>query len=100
MRVCLSNVELYPGGANEDVTFNTRHKFADAVIQYRLHEIDAQCAAIREGLAAMVPIRPLTLFNWHELQTMVCGSPTVDVELLKVRWVLQRPACVACGCTG
>jgi len=76
-------VELIPGGADIDVTFETRHKFADLVIQYRMHEIDQQCAAIREGLGCLVPVCPLTLFNWHELQTMVCGSPTVDVDLLK-----------------
>jgi len=76
-------VELIPGGADIDVTFDTRHKFADLVIQYRLHEVDQQCAAIRAGLGQMIPLRPLTLFNWQELQTMVCGSPTVNVDLLK-----------------
>jgi len=30
-----------------------------------------------------VPTRVLTLFNWKELQIMVCGSPSVDVDLLK-----------------
>ena len=51
----------------------------------RLHEIDAQCVAIRNGLSTIVPARLLTLFNWKELQMMVCGSPVVDIDLLKVR---------------
>jgi hypothetical protein len=32
--VC-STVELYPGGADVEVTFESRHKFADMVIDFR-----------------------------------------------------------------
>jgi hypothetical protein len=78
-------VDLIPNGSEVDVTFDTRHKFADLVIQYRLQEVNAQCAAIRKGLGMIVPKRLLTLFSWRELQTFVCGSPVVDVALLKVR---------------
>lgn len=31
----------------------------------------------------MVPASHLSLFAWYELETMVCGLPTVDVETLR-----------------
>ena len=49
-------VELIPNGANIDVTLDTCQKYCDLVLQYRLHEFDAQAAAIRAGMATIVPI--------------------------------------------
>jgi E3 ubiquitin-protein ligase HERC2 len=40
-------------------------------------------AAIRAGLASIVPTKLLALFTWEELEMMVCGKKNVDVELLK-----------------
>jgi hypothetical protein len=36
-------VELYPGGADVDVTFDTRHKFADMVVQYKYASLPPFC---------------------------------------------------------
>lgn len=51
-------------------------------MQFRKHEFDLQCDAVRRGLASVVPFASLHLFTWEELQTQVCGVPTVDVDLL------------------
>ncbi len=45
MLIVCSTVELYPGGADVDVTFDTRHKFADMVIDFRYEYQSACCAA-------------------------------------------------------
>ena len=42
-----------------------------------------QVAAIRKGLGQIVPLDSLCLFTWKEVETLVCGNPDVDVELLK-----------------
>lgn len=52
-------------------------------MNYRLHEFDAQVAAVREGLSKVVPVPLLTLFSGSELETMVCGSPDIPLILLK-----------------
>lgn len=49
----------------------------------RLHEFDNQVAAVRAGLARVVPVPLLSLFSGYELETMVCGSPDIPLELLK-----------------
>lgn len=76
-------VELLPGGASRAVTFATRGEYADLVEQYRLHEGDAAAACVRRGLAKVVPAKLLALFTGAELEVMVCGTPEVDVELLR-----------------
>jgi len=76
-------VELRSGGADIDVTFETRAEFCDLVENYRLHEFDAQAQAVRRGLATMVPIKLLSLFTWDQLEMMVCGVAEIDVKLLQ-----------------
>jgi len=76
-------VELVPGGKSKDVTFDNRAEYCDMVIKYRLHEFDRQAAAVRKGLASMVPIALLSLFTWDQLEVQVCGSPEIDIKLLE-----------------
>jgi len=66
-----------------DVTFENRQRYCDLVEQYRLHEFDVQAAAVRKGLATIVPIHMLNLLTWEELERSVCGSAEVDVDLLE-----------------
>lgn len=44
------------------------------VLPLRLHEFDEQVAAVREGMARVVPVPLLSLFTGYELETMVSGS--------------------------
>ena len=76
-------VELVPGGAERDVTFQDRSEYADLVENYRLHEFDVQIASLRRGLATVLPVQQLCLFTGEELETMVCGRPYIDIDLLE-----------------
>jgi hypothetical protein len=76
-------VELVPGGRDVPVTFASRLRYAEAAEAHRLHECDVQLAALRRGLANVVPIRALSLFTWQECEVLVAGSPVIDVEVLK-----------------
>ena len=51
--------------------------------QFRLHEFDLASAAVREGMARVIPVPLLSLFTGFELETMVCGSPDIPLHLLK-----------------
>jgi hypothetical protein len=76
-------VELVPGGRELPVTFANRTRFCDAAERFRLHEFDVQLAALRRGLANVVPISALRTFTWSECEALVCGSPYIDVALLQ-----------------
>ena len=82
-------VELVEGGADVPVTWDNRAEWADAVLNYRLHEFDRQIAAIGRGLAALVPAHLFSLFTWQELELMVCGRAEIDIKFLKQNTVYQ-----------
>eukprot|EP01006_Ploeotia_vitrea_P044625 TRINITY_DN66843_c2_g7_i1.p1 TRINITY_DN66843_c2_g7~~TRINITY_DN66843_c2_g7_i1.p1 ORF type:complete len:1251 (+),score=842.18 TRINITY_DN66843_c2_g7_i1:532-3753(+) len=75
--------ELVPNGRSIPLTWKNRHEFGRALIEYRKNEFAKQCAAMRRGLATVVPYTLLSMFTWEELQREVCGEPVMDVELLK-----------------
>jgi E3 ubiquitin-protein ligase HERC2 len=76
-------VELVPGGSDIAVRWEDREAYADAVLQFKLHEYDRQIAEIRYGLSTIVPVQLLTLFPCTEVERMVCGDPNLDVDLLR-----------------
>ncbi|RLU17868.1 hypothetical protein DMN91_010107 [Ooceraea biroi] len=65
------------------ITPENRHEYVRLALDYRLHEFDAQVEAVREGLSKVVPVPLLALFSGAELETMVCGSPDIPLNLLK-----------------
>ncbi|CAM9164819.1 unnamed protein product [Ectocarpus sp. 8 AP-2014] len=76
-------VELKPGGKNISVTWDNRFEYADLMEKQRLSECCSMVKHIRKGLATVVPLTVLGMFNWDEVETMVCGKPEVDVDLLE-----------------
>ena len=76
-------VELMAGGGTTRVTFANRKRYVKMAVDYRLHEFDLQVAAIRRGIASVVPMPALRLFTWQELEILVAGRPEIDLEVLK-----------------
>lgn len=76
-------IELIPNGSSIPVTIDSRLRYCDLAIEYRLQEFDDACEAIEEGLTQLIPSRALKLLNWDQLELLVCGNPTVDLEILK-----------------
>uniref|UniRef100_T1IYS2 HECT-type E3 ubiquitin transferase n=1 Tax=Strigamia maritima TaxID=126957 RepID=T1IYS2_STRMM len=65
------------------ITVENRLEYVRLALNYRLHEFDEQVAAVREGMAQVIPVPLLSLFTGFELETMVCGSPDIPLNLLK-----------------
>ncbi|XP_071532835.1 E3 ubiquitin-protein ligase HERC2 isoform X2 [Panulirus ornatus] len=65
------------------ITMANRHEYVRLALNYRLHEFDAQVSAVRFGMARVIPVPLLSLFTPYELETMVCGSPDIPLNLLK-----------------
>lgn len=78
-----AEVELIPGGASTAVTWENRGDYVRRVIEMRVQESRIQLEALRRGLGTIVPQNLLSLFQWDELELMVCGSKTMDVDMLR-----------------
>ncbi|KAF7670462.1 hypothetical protein LDENG_00124780 [Lucifuga dentata] len=76
-------VPVVPGGQNISLTFANRTEYVERALEYRLHEMDSQVAAMREGMSAIIPVPLLSLLTAQQLEQLVCGLPEVSVEMLK-----------------
>jgi len=65
------------------LTVDNRNDYISSAIKFRLHEYDATIDEIRCGISKVVPLPLLSLFTCNELETMVCGSREISVDLLK-----------------
>ena len=74
-------VRLHPTWTH--VSLDNHQEYFKLSLYMRLHEFDQQVVAMREGLARVVPLPLLSLFTGPELETMVCGSREISIELLK-----------------
>ena len=45
----------------------------------RLHESDQQLKVLQEGFVEMTG-DVLWLFSWFDLESAVCGAPTIDID--------------------
>ena len=73
--------ELVEGGRERPVTYSTASEYADLVERKRLTESAAIYVAVRRGISAIVPINLLNMFNWKQVEVMVCGAPDINLDL-------------------
>ena len=66
--------------------------FVQKALIYRLNETSLQIKYIREGLMEVIPLSILSMMTGEKLELLVCGTRTIDVEILKkiVRYVIFR----------
>ncbi|KAK1176357.1 putative E3 ubiquitin-protein ligase HERC1 isoform X1 [Acipenser oxyrinchus oxyrinchus] len=76
-------VPIVPGGCHIPLTFPNRKDYVERAINYRLHEMDQQVAAVREGMSSIIPVPLLSLLTAKQFEQLVCGMPEVSVETLK-----------------
>lgn len=74
---------LLPGGASQPVTYAARQIYVDAVIAAFVRRYVPACAAIRRGLAGIIPDRALRLCRWMDLQRLACGESEIDIAVLR-----------------
>ena len=76
-------VHLFPGGRSVALSESNRDLFADLALRQRIRELEPQVRAVREGMAAMVPVPVLFLMPVEAVERLVCGSPSVPIDALK-----------------
>mgnify|MGYP000966241846 FL=1 len=79
------------------ISFDARVEWAELVEKTRLNEFKKQAEAIRKGLCLIVPEGVLNLLTWRELETIVCGKPILDIDLLKENTVYRVRTAVQNG---
>jgi hypothetical protein len=76
-------VELVPGGASIRVDASNYKQFTQLAREFKLREFDRSIAALQRGLYSVIPERAVKLCSSEELETFVCGDPTIDVDVLR-----------------
>ncbi|XP_008557305.1 ubiquitin-protein ligase E3C [Microplitis demolitor] len=77
--------ELKPKGSQIPVTNANRIEYIHLMADYKLNkEIRPQCYAFKQGLANVIPLEWLQMFNNKEMQVLISGAQIpVDVDDLK-----------------
>ncbi len=76
--------DLIPNGRNVRVTEETKLEYVHRVCQMKMTgAIRKQLSAFLEGFYNIIPRRLISIFNEQELELLLSGLPTVDVDDLK-----------------
>jgi len=78
-----SKFDLVEDGGEKLVDYADRFDFVRKSFMARLTSTKAQCEAIKRGICAVVPQAVFNIANYEDLETWVCGSSGIDIELLK-----------------
>lgn len=102
--VCQSSdgrsIPLVVDGHNTSLRKKDCGTFVQKAVTYRLNETTLQIKYIREGLMAVIPLSILSMMTGEKLELLVCGTRTIDVDILKkiVRYVIYFLFyCCCCG---
>ena len=76
-----STIELIPDGANVDVTEENLPEYIEACLKYRmLGRCEKQINELLLGFFDVIPEPLLTIFDFQELELLMCGMPDIDME--------------------
>ena len=73
--------ELVEGGSMKEVTNENLSEYLEANIRYRMfNRTMPQLTELLLGFFDVVPEPPLTVFDANELELILCGLPSIDME--------------------
>lgn len=76
--------DLIPNGRNINVTEQTKYEYVKHVCQMKMTgAIQQQLGAFLEGFYDIIPKQLISIFNEQELELLLSGLPTIDIEDLK-----------------
>ncbi len=76
-------IELKEDGKNVAVEIDDLGEYLTAYLDVRMTENQTAIQLFRSGLLTIIPESAITLLTWQELQSMVCGSNSIDIQRLK-----------------
>jgi E3 ubiquitin-protein ligase NEDD4 len=76
-----SVVELKEGGKNIPVTNDNLPEFLEANFKYHIMDrVKPQLTELLLGFYDVIPESLLTIFDFQELELLMCGVPTIDID--------------------
>ena len=82
-RVCdrTMTVDLIPNGRNIEVTDANKHEYLERRFEHLLlRSVADQLYVFLKGIYEVIPQQLLMLFDYEELDNLMCGSPEIDVD--------------------
>lgn len=77
-------VDLKTNGRNIPVTEETKREYVKLVcVEKMTHSIKTQITAFLEGFYEIIPERLISIFDEQELELLIAGLPSIDIEDLK-----------------
>ena len=77
----MRTMELKPGGADDAVTSENREEYLQLMLSNRmLTSIQGQVEWLLRGFYEVVPPDLLSVFDYQELDLLLCGIPEISVE--------------------
>lgn len=77
---CIITEELKPGGSNIPLTDANKEEYLTLLLKYKMFgSVQEQLEAMLQGLYEVLPRTLLTVFDYQELELLVCGIPSIDV---------------------
>jgi E3 ubiquitin-protein ligase NEDD4 len=74
-------IDLIPDGASVDVTEENLPEYIEACLKYRLlGRYEAQLNELLLGFFDVIPEPLLTVFDFQELELLMCGLPEIDMD--------------------
>ena len=74
-------IELCENGAERDLTNDNLGEFMEANVKYRMLDITKQQTMnILLGFYDVIPASLMTIFDFNELELLMCGQPNIDME--------------------
>ncbi|KDO22468.1 hypothetical protein SPRG_12751 [Saprolegnia parasitica CBS 223.65] len=77
----LPPIELKPNGASIPVTDANKDEYLILLLKhYMFDSVQDQITALLKGLYDVIPRNLLSVFDYQELELLICGVPNIDVD--------------------
>merc|ERR1711862_931736 len=77
----VEEIDLIDNGKNIDVTKDNLPEYLEACLKFRLiGRVKKQCTELLLGFFDVIPEPLLTVFDFQELELLMCGLPKIDME--------------------
>ena len=76
--------DMKPDGQNIPVTEENKKEYVQLACQMKMtSSIRSQIKSFLEGFYEIIPKELISIFNEQELELLICGLPTIDIDDLK-----------------
>ncbi|GLD92579.1 hypothetical protein PINS_up001138 [Pythium insidiosum] len=73
--------ELKPGGRDITVNDSNKEEYLNLLVKHKMFDsVQDQVSAIIQGLYDVLPRTLLAVFDYQELELLICGVPKIDVD--------------------